>query len=134
MVIMVEAGAVAAASAVGSVLYVCFSMRYAAFQPPAFSRYAVFAAAAVLLFAALFTVSLRDRARPEKNKNASPPAGARKLAFAFACMLLSAAPAGLLCAKRIADPGWCLYPVFLCAFTALALPDAAVGLLLRRKA
>ena len=126
--------AVAALSAVGSVLYVCFGIRYASFQLPAFSRHAVFAAAAVLLFAALLAVASGRRPQAGKNGKQTPDAGLRKLAVAFACMLLAAAAAGVLCLKQVAQPGFCLYPVFLCAFTALALPDAAVSLLLRRKA
>lgn len=127
-------GAVAALSAVGSVLYVCFAMRYASFQLPAFSRHTVFAAAAVLLIAALFAVSLRRPAQTGVPRKQPPSAGLQKYAVAFACMLLCVAAAGTLCLKQSGQAALCLYPVFLCAFTALALPDAAVSLLLRRKA
>ena len=127
-------GAVAAASAVGSVLYVCFAMRYASFQLPAFSRHAVFAAAAVLLIAALFAVSLRRSAQTGVPRKQPPSAGLQKYAVAFACMLVSVAAAVALYLKQVSQPGWCLYPVFLCAFTALALPDPAVDPVLRRRA
>ena len=126
--------AVAALSAVGSVLYACFAMRYVPFQLPAFSRHAVFAAAAVLLLGALLAVSLGRRAQTGKNGKRTPDVGLRKLAVAFACMLLAAAATEVVCLKQSGQAALCLYPVFLCAFTALALPDAAVSLLLRRKA
>lgn len=116
----------------GGVLHTLFFMGYTSFRLPAFSRQAVLSAAVFVLLAVLFAASLRRRDLRGAAGKKAPDAGFGKLSLAFGAMLACCVSSVLFFLKQGDAAGWCLFSVFLCGFTALSQPNAAVDALLKR--
>ncbi len=113
----------------GSLLYTFSALRHIDFDLPEADRHLLFFAAAAAAGVLFFVLSLKkDEKKAAGRKKGTSPSKAGLVA-AFAAMLAAFAAAGVFLLKQVADVSWCLFPVFLCVFTAAAFPEPVTAVL-----